>query len=197
MMNIVFAIALSTAIVSSWKLPRLSAFLRLPNLSLQASTVDVDINLRPKLAVREALDVRIDDTWYDLSGWRKAHPAGEHWIDLYRSRDATEVMHAFHSAKGMQMLARLPKSKNPEDLNESAAPVSELTRNFRELRSKLVQDGWWNRDFLHEARLISIWGSLFFGGLLIAKSHGLVAMLLLGLANTSAGWIGHDYIHGL
>lgn len=27
-------------------------------------------------ADREALDVRIDDTWYDLSIWRKNHPAG-------------------------------------------------------------------------------------------------------------------------
>ncbi len=30
------------------------------------------------------LRVRIDDEWYDLSRWRKAHPAGTHWIDLYK-----------------------------------------------------------------------------------------------------------------
>ena len=29
---------------------------------------------------RASLDVRIDDVWYDLSGWRKAHPGGEHWM---------------------------------------------------------------------------------------------------------------------
>ena len=28
---------------------------------------------------RTSLDVRMDDAWYDLSGWRRAHPAGEHW----------------------------------------------------------------------------------------------------------------------
>lgn len=33
----------------------------------------------PRPGCRTALDVRMDDTWYDLSGWRKAHPAGEHW----------------------------------------------------------------------------------------------------------------------
>jgi len=27
-----------------------------------------------------SLDVRIHNTWYDLSGWRKAHPAGPHWV---------------------------------------------------------------------------------------------------------------------
>ena len=40
---------------------------------------------------RQSLDVRIDDVWYDLSAWRKKHPAGAHWIDLYKDRDATEV----------------------------------------------------------------------------------------------------------
>lgn len=30
--------------------------------------------------------VRIDDEWFDLSRWRKAHPAGTHWIDLYKNQ---------------------------------------------------------------------------------------------------------------
>jgi len=48
---------------------------------------------------RNSLDVRIHNVWYNLEGWRKAHPAGEHWIDWYDGRDATEVMDAFHSEK--------------------------------------------------------------------------------------------------
>ena len=38
------------------------------------------------------LNVRIDDAWYDLTNWRKAHPAGSHWIDAYNNTDCTEVM---------------------------------------------------------------------------------------------------------
>lgn len=34
--------------------------------------------------LKDSLDVRIDDVWYDLSIWKKNHPSGEHWIDLYR-----------------------------------------------------------------------------------------------------------------
>merc|ERR1740130_2036160 len=49
---------------------------------------------------KTSLDVRIHGDWYDLTGWRKAHPAGVHWIDWYDGRDATEVMDAFHSEKG-------------------------------------------------------------------------------------------------
>jgi hypothetical protein len=52
---------------------------------------------------RISLNVRIHGKWYDLLGWRKAHPAGEHWIDYYDGRDATEVMDAFHSVKGRKM----------------------------------------------------------------------------------------------
>lgn len=145
---------------------------------------------------REALNVRIDDSWIDLSGWRKAHPAGDHWIDMYKGRDATEVMYAFHSDSAMQMMQRLPKSKTAEGLEEAVPKVTEITRNFRKLREQLVKDGWWERDMLHEARLFSIWASLFASGLFVAKGIPLLGVFLLALANTSAGWIGHDYIHG-
>ena len=56
-------------------------------------------------------------------GWRKAHPAGAHWIDWYDGRDATEVMDGFHSAKGRAMYQRLPKSKEDVVQILNAAPV--------------------------------------------------------------------------
>merc|ERR1719514_2724 len=86
------------------------------------------------------LRVRIDDEWYDLSRWRKAHPAGTHWIDLYKDRDATEVMYGFHSDQAMKMMKRLPKAK---------------TVPFQFL-----------------------------------------AATVLGVSNTIAGWLSHDYVHG-
>jgi len=147
------------------------------------------------------LDVRIDDTWFDLSGWRKAHPAGEHWIDYYDGRDATEVMHAFHSEKARKMFQRLPKSKEAAQLDHSAAPVTSVMRNFRALRAKLEADGWWKRDIGHEVRLLSIWLALNVAGVLgvhqptlWARAAGIVA---LAAANTQAGWLAHDYIHGV
>lgn len=53
---------------------------------------------------KDRLVCRIDDKWVDLTNWRKAHPAGSHWIDAFDQRDATEVMHAFHSDKALGML---------------------------------------------------------------------------------------------
>ena len=156
------------------------------------------VTLEPEIKkARQSLDVRIHDKWYDLSGWRQRHPAGEHWIDLYKNRDATEVVHAFHSEEAMKMFESLPKSKNAVKLENESPRVSQLSLNFRKLRLELERDGWWQRDYFHEAKLIGIWASLFASGLFFAKSVPIAATFLLALANTAAGWIGHDYIHGV
>ena len=148
---------------------------------------------------RTSLDVRIHSDWYDLSGWRKAHPAGPHWIDWYDGRDATEVMDAFHSKKGREMYQRLPKS-TPEIaavLDASVGPYSQTELNFRKLRDQLEEDGWWDRDFVHEAKLLAIWGSLVVGASVTAESAPPLSTFLLALSMTNAGWLGHDYIHGI
>ena len=75
----------------------------------------------------------------EISGWRKAHPAGSHWIDWYDGRDATEVMDGFHTKKGRMMLKRLPKSneKAAKLLDAQIQPDSRAQIAFRELRDKL------------------------------------------------------------
>lgn len=148
---------------------------------------------------RKSLDVRIHGVWYDLTGWRKAHPAGDHWIDWYDGRDATEVMDGFHSEKARKMYARLPKSK-PETVAqlEPTVPADSKTQvAFRKLFDELEKDGWWNRDLKHEAKLLGIWGSLVGVGAFLGKSNPLVSTVLLSLSMTAAGWLGHDYIHGV
>jgi len=145
---------------------------------------------------KERLVVRMDDRWVDLTGWRNAHPAGAHWIDVYDKADATEVMHAFHSDAAHQMLSRLPAAR-PEDVPKDAPEVTPHTKAFRELRAKLMAEGWFKRNPLMEAATLSGWAATFTAAALAAHAgrYGLAA-LLLGISNTSAGWIAHDYIHG-
>ena len=148
---------------------------------------------------RTTLDVRIHGTWYDLTGWRKAHPAGDHWIDWYDGRDATEVMDAFHSEKARNMFPRMPKTK-PEiaaQLEAEAAPDSETQKNFRKLFNQLEKDGWWERNIVHESKLLGIWGGLVVAAAFLAKSVPGASTFLLSLSMTAAGWLGHDYIHGI
>lgn len=148
---------------------------------------------------RTSLDVRIHSTWYDLSGWRKAHPAGEHWIDYYDGRDATDVMDAFHSEKGRTMVQRLPKSQvETVRLLESTVPDDTPTQiAFRKLRDQLEADGWWERDMQHEGTQLAIWASLVIAAGACAHSVPFLSTSLLAMAMTSAGWLGHDYVHGV
>ena len=151
---------------------------------------------------RTSLDVRIHNKWYDLSGWRSAHPAGSHWIDWYDGRDATEVMDGFHSERGRQMYQRLPGSK-PEVLAllaEITPPDTTTQLNFRKLREELESSGWWERNMVHEYTQLGIWSALVLSAGVIAHSNPVlqpVSCVLLALSMTAAGWLGHDYIHGV
>jgi hypothetical protein len=151
---------------------------------------------------RTSLDVRIHNQWYDLSGWRKAHPAGAHWIDWYDGRDATEVMDGFHSEKGRAMYQRLPASK-PEVvamLTSITPPDTTTQLNFRKLRQELESTGWWGRDMVHEYTQLGIWATLVVSAGIMAHSSIVwqpISCFLLALSMTAAGWLGHDYIHGV
>lgn len=148
---------------------------------------------------RTSLDIRIHGQWYDLSGWRKAHPAGSHWIDWYDGRDATEVMDGFHSEKARKMFSRLPKSnaKTAAQLEKDVPRDSDIQIAFRKLRTELEADGWWERDLVHEAKLLAIFFSVVTGAVVTADPAPLVSIMLTSLAMTNAGWLGHDYIHGV
>eukprot|EP00529_Nitzschia_sp_RCC80_P025286 CAMPEP_0113517836 /NCGR_PEP_ID=MMETSP0014_2-20120614/42489_1 /TAXON_ID=2857 /ORGANISM="Nitzschia sp." /LENGTH=538 /DNA_ID=CAMNT_0000415095 /DNA_START=274 /DNA_END=1890 /DNA_ORIENTATION=- /assembly_acc=CAM_ASM_000159 len=150
-------------------------------------------------ACRTSLDVRIHGTWYDLTGWRKAHPAGDHWIDWYDGRDATEVMDAFHSHKAREMYKRLPKSKpDAVKMLESTTPEDSQTQiAFRKLQSDLEKEGWWERNYVHEATQFGLWAAFFGVAALTANTLPIVSMSCLGISFTAAGWLGHDYVHGI
>lgn len=148
---------------------------------------------------RTSLDVRIHGEWYDLSGWRKAHPAGTHWIDWYDGRDATEVMDAFHSDKGRKMVARLPRSQETTAtmLDAMTEPDTQIQKNFRKFRAELEEEGWWKRDLSQDYKLIGIWASLVVLAATTAHSLAPVSIMALSLSFTAAGWLGHDYCHGV
>lgn len=148
---------------------------------------------------RTSLDVRIHNTWYDLSGWRKAHPAGTHWIDWYDGRDATEVMDGFHSDRALQLYQRLPKSK-PEttQLLEQSVPADSATQiNFRKLRQELLDEGFWKRDLGHEATQLGLWAACVIGAVALKNASPVLSMSSLAISMSAAGWLGHDYIHGV
>ena len=145
------------------------------------------------------LHVRIHGEWFDLTGWRAAHPAGTHWIDYYAGRDATEVMDAFHSEKGRSMYKRLPKVKEDTAvmLDAIATPDSDIQMAFRKLRDDLEKDGWYERDMVHEFTQLGLWASCVVAAAATASSVPILSTGFLAMSMTAAGWLGHDYIHGV
>jgi fatty acid desaturase len=108
-------------------------------------------------------------------------------------------MDAFHSERGRKMYQRLPKSR-PETvrLMDSVTPADTPTQlAFRTLREQLEEEGYWKRDVVHETKLIGIWASLVVAAVATASSAPALATFSLGLSMTAAGWLGHDYIHGV
>lgn len=144
------------------------------------------------------LNVRINDEWYDLTRWRIAHPAGTHWIDAFNNSDATEVMWGFHSDAAIRMMQRLPKSREPP---ADTPPPTKATYAFRKLRDQLVADGWFQPHFWGEAKKLVPWFVSTALGIMLARSaigkmQSLLAIFLLAVGNTLAGWLSHDYVHG-
>ena len=166
------------------------------HLRAVATSPELPTSERTQVA-KERLHVRIDDEWYDLTNWRMAHPAGAHWIDAYKDSDATEVMYGFHSDKGMSMIKRLPRSKAPPV--DVPAPV-ESSYAFRELRAKLVADGWYKPHWRGELQKLMPWAAtLWIAKTLSMRSGGLAAfgaIFAYAVSNTLSGWLSHDYVHG-
>ncbi|KAG5177566.1 fatty acid desaturase [Tribonema minus] len=141
---------------------------------------------------KNRLHVQIGNAVYDLTGWRAKHPAGSHWIDRFHQKDATDVIYAFHSDEAMQMFERLPRARGVEAVEPDAT-----TLKFRELRAKLVADGWFKREWQHEAFLLVAQMTQFAVGVALARSgHVLAGTCVLGVAHTTCGWLAHDFIHG-
>ena len=97
------------------------------------------------------------------------------------------------------MYQRLPKSRpeTVELMKETVEPDSKTQIAFRQLREDLEKEGWWKRDMVHEAKILSIWGGLVLTAAVTASSLPVISSFLLGLSMTAAGWLGHDYIHGV
>ena len=148
-----------------------------------------------------SLNVRMHGQWYDLTKWRKAHPGGSHFIDYYNGRDATEVMDAFHSAKGRAMYTRLPKSlpDTVQRLESTVPPDTSTQLAFRTLRSQLEDEGLWQRDWVHEWTQLGLWATC--GAVAVATVNlatiPAISIVTLSLSLTAAGWLGHDYVHGV
>lgn len=137
--------------------------------------------------------LKIGDRWVNVAAWRQAHPGGAACLDRYKNQDATDAFFSLHSVEAIEKVARMKQMSPPEVLpaQPTAAAVS-----FREFRTKLEKDGWFERSWGWDSFYVGAILSLCLVGTLLADSFPLIATVLIGLAMQQAGWVAHDYVHG-
>jgi fatty acid desaturase len=66
---------------------------------------------------------------------------------------------------------------------------------FRQLRAKLVNDGWFERSAMNEIALVTPILGMAAAGTYLSYSHPITAIVLIAVAMQQAGWLGHDMTH--
>lgn len=141
---------------------------------------------------------------YDVSQWVKKHPGGLRILGHYAGEDATEAFTAFHPnlqlvRKYMKplLIGELDASEPSQDRQKNAA----LVEDFRTLRERLEAEGCFKTQplffilhmghilLLEAIALLMVW---YFGTGWINTA---VVAVLLGTAQSQAGWLQHDFGH--
>jgi hypothetical protein len=176
-------------------------------------------NLAIARPANENLTVTIRDRDYDVGKWKYTHPGGHQILEKYRGKDATDVFDAMHGEEAYQRLAKMPSKATP-----SPYPVEEKQQKFRELRERLVKEGYMDRQPLWYAyktiSSLAIFAAGIYTGLI---GHWFISAVLLGTISTwllfdkcyphrtyhsdvdfcvvlgiywqQSGWLAHEYAH--
>ena len=148
--------------------------------------------------------ITIDGTTYDITEFK--HPGGNIINYAKNTPDATEIFHEFHhrSSKAKSVLMSLPQYKRvPEPVPQQPAanipPLTprqqEMTADFREMRTNLVNQGCFEPDYIHVYfRLLEL--SFYFSLGTWLASYNIYASLLSFIAfKTRCGWVQHECGH--
>ena len=153
--------------------------------------------------------ITIDGNTYDITDFK--HPGGNIIHYAKDSPDATEVFREFHhrSTKAVNVLRSLPlatssssssSSSGEEDQDEPAEIIltqhqQDMTRDFREMRKKLVDQGCFEPDYIHVYfRMLEL--AFYFGLGTWFASYNIYASILSFIAfKTRCGWVQHECGH--
>ena len=158
---------------------------------------------KTKTKRRETIALKIDEEWYDCSGWAMAHPGGSTFVRLMHGHDATDLFYALHSYgpngadEAIRRLKMLPKCEAPYDEEtEETKRLTTANAEFGELRAKLEREGWFKRNVLSEISVLAQVLGCYVVGQATAATYPVFAALAIGVGMQQAGWLAHDYVHG-
>jgi len=139
---------------------------------------------------KKKLVLRIDDKLYDLTAWKTQHPGGVTILEELNGGDATDVFYSLHSKAAIARLKNMYSSTVPDK------DTPKVSQNFRKLRAKLQQEGWFERSPFWEVFYPAAILFLVIMGVMVAPDYPILAIILIGTALEQCGWLGHDYVHG-
>ena len=146
----------------------------------------------------------VNQTVYDVTGFRNKHPGGPKLLDHYAGSDATDAFNAFHKEfDRVNKQAKFLKigHLNPSSFLASAKHTAEIKKDFEELKKLAVKMNLFTPSyffyFLHGFHIIF---SYIMGYVILWNySHtwlGILLSLVCSIiAQFQAGWTQHDYGH--
>jgi len=143
--------------------------------------------------------IKIDGVTYDITNFK--HPGGNIINYAKNSPDATDVFTEFHyrSVKASKILQSLPVCCNDVTATTESLELTqhqqEMTKDFREMRTTLIDQGCFEPDYIHVYfRLLEI--AFFFGLGTWFASYNIYASILSFIAfKTRCGWVQHECGH--
>lgn len=138
------------------------------------------------------LILRIDDVWYDCTGFAARHPGGAQLLQLLSGEDATDLFYSTHRLPGAASaaLATLPRASRP---TRTVKCETRLMRDFRRLDRELEQRGLYEPQPLAYAPRAAALAALLF-----VSAHSaswLCSALAFALFLQQCAFIGHDAGH--
>ena len=142
--------------------------------------------------------IKIEGVTYDITNFK--HPGGNIINYAKNSPDATEIFREFHhrSTKATKLLRSLPVCNDGDDdgcSNLLTERQQEMTTDFREMRSNLVNQGCFEPDYIHVYfRLLEL--AFYFGLGTWFASYNIYASIFSFIAfKTRCGWVQHECGH--
>jgi fatty acid desaturase len=145
--------------------------------------------------------IKINCVTYDITDFK--HPGGNIINYATNTPDATEIFNEFHyrSSKAKKMLSSLPhyhdgaETVPNQQIPELTQQQHEMTSDFREMRTTLIEKGCFEPDYIHVYfRLLEI--AFYFGLGTWFASYNIYASILSFIAfKTRCGWVQHECGH--
>lgn len=142
--------------------------------------------------------IAINGHVYDITKFATHHPGGQHIITDYAGRDATDEFEAFHLPRVKRRLLAFEIGI----LDATTAPnVLPATRDYRALRSKLWEEGWFDadlsfyimKDILALSILLTGVGFVVLGDSILTRA--IAGGSFVGLALQQIAFVAHDAGH--